>query len=267
MRRYLVSVLALLALALCAHAQNPATGFPPYGSFDRGQFDTVNLQDLNFNFAIPIATSPGRGMDFNFAIVYNSLNWAIVNNAWTPVLNSNWGWQLSSPTGQVSYKLLHGHQRCGFIDGVPAYIDTTTYNGYQYVDPLGTIHAFSIFYRDQYNECTQIDTITATYTGYATDGSAYHSDISRRSHGSGDRQSGWNCRRQFLLTGYKRKFHNLFEPSVRRNGLDRHCGTHRIEDHLRDVFHPVQGARSDGQLSNDHTELRYLQYQDELQLF
>src|SRR6267378_2460472 len=178
MRRYLVSVLALLALALCAHAQNPATGFPPYGSFDRGQFDTVNLQDLNFNFAIPIATSPGRGMDFNFAIVYNSLNWAIVNNAWTPVLNSNWGWQLSSPTGQVSYKLLHGHQRCGFIDGVPAYIDTTTYNGYQYVDPLGTIHAFSIFYRDQYNECTQIDTITATYTGYATDGSAYHSDIS-----------------------------------------------------------------------------------------
>jgi hypothetical protein len=79
MQRHIIFVLALFALPACIFAQNPATGFPPYGSFDRGRFDTVNLQNLNYNFAIPIVTSPARGIDFQFSVFYNSLNWVPVN--------------------------------------------------------------------------------------------------------------------------------------------------------------------------------------------
>jgi hypothetical protein len=83
-------VLLLVALfwAPVAFAQDPSTGFPPYGSFQDGRFDAVNRQNLNVNFAIPIVSSPGRGINLDFALVYDSLIWKQSGgspNAWTPV--------------------------------------------------------------------------------------------------------------------------------------------------------------------------------------
>jgi len=65
---------AALTMAIPGKAQeDPATGFPPYGSFDAGQFDGVNLENLNVSFAIPVTVSVGRGMNLSHSLVYNSL--------------------------------------------------------------------------------------------------------------------------------------------------------------------------------------------------
>ena len=54
MRRYFPLVFAFFLLPACGLAQ---TGFPPFGSFDTSQFDAVNRQNLNVNFAIPIVSA------------------------------------------------------------------------------------------------------------------------------------------------------------------------------------------------------------------
>lgn len=94
-------LLAILVFEPSAFAQAPTTGFPPYGSFENGRFDAVNRQNLNVNFALPIVSSPGRGMNFRLAVVYDSLVWQKVTSgtttSWTSVTDANgsptWGWK------------------------------------------------------------------------------------------------------------------------------------------------------------------------------
>ncbi len=69
----LVGALFLGATGALAQSPGPGTGFPPYGSFQAGGFDIVNLQNLNVNFAIPLVSSLGRGLDLRVAQPYNSL--------------------------------------------------------------------------------------------------------------------------------------------------------------------------------------------------
>jgi len=78
MRRYFPLVFAFFLLPACGLAQ---TGFPPFGSFDTSQFDAVNRQNLNVNFAIPIVSAPGRGISFSFAIIQDSLFWRKAGNS------------------------------------------------------------------------------------------------------------------------------------------------------------------------------------------
>jgi hypothetical protein len=68
MRRYSLSILALLVLPMGCLAQ---TGVPPFGSFTKGQFDLVNNLNANVVFSIPITSSPGRKLDLSFSAVYN----------------------------------------------------------------------------------------------------------------------------------------------------------------------------------------------------
>ena len=102
--RTLASTLLLILVCTCAIAQGPKTGFPPTGSFQNGSFDTTNLQNLNTFFQIPIVSSPGRGVNFSFAITYNTAMWSNTGylGAWTPVTNINgasWGWNLMPSLG------------------------------------------------------------------------------------------------------------------------------------------------------------------------
>lgn len=60
MKRVLWLALVLVLCPVSVRAQDPATGFPPYGSFAPGGFDTINRQNLNVNFAIPKAWTIGR---------------------------------------------------------------------------------------------------------------------------------------------------------------------------------------------------------------
>lgn len=141
----LVFALISFGLLLPASAQNPTTGLPPFGSFQSAGFDTVNLQNLNSNFSIPIVSVPGRGTDFSFSIVFDSLLW--VNQAgtphtWQPVTdprgNPTWGWKKDTFGGVTSFKATTLRIKCG--DGTWNY--KTTWSNYLYRDVLGTVHGF-----------------------------------------------------------------------------------------------------------------------------
>ncbi len=105
MRRYPIFVLVAILFPVFALAQ---TGFPPFASIDRNRFDARNNQNMNVNFALPIVSSPGRSMDLNLAIVYNSLNWVPIAGGWTFFTSGNLGWLYGSPAGQITYQVTHG---------------------------------------------------------------------------------------------------------------------------------------------------------------
>jgi hypothetical protein len=61
----LVLLLALTLLAVRPASAQVATGFPPFGKFSGGTFDTVDLDNLNVHFSIPILNKQGVGLPFN----------------------------------------------------------------------------------------------------------------------------------------------------------------------------------------------------------
>ncbi len=164
----------LLLVPACAFAQDPRTGFPPYGSFNSAGFDTVNHQNLNVNFAIPIVASPGRSVDLRLAAVYDSLIWkrkTTSPQAWVPVADQSgtptWGWTRQSPIGSILFTTRTISFPCA---------GTISYSGYSYLDPSGTRHAFTA---SGTTDCNFNSNGTASY---ATDGSGYYMDPM----GSGD---------------------------------------------------------------------------------
>ncbi len=174
MRGYVVLLAALLSAPL-VFAQDPATGFPAYGSFADGGFDAVNRQNLNVNFAIPIVSSPARGGNFAFSIVYDSLIWkkAGTTTSWTPVTEKTgeptWGWKKEFPVGSISY--VRGTKTCKDYSGIPPVTVTETfYRGYAYTDTRGTRHGFDVVISGDF--CTP----ATAPTGYAKDGSGYYLD-------------------------------------------------------------------------------------------
>lgn len=99
----LIAVMATIP----ALGQQPGTGFPPFGSFQPGGFDSINRQNLNIHFAIPIVRSPGRGLDFNFSLAYDSLLWRKLGSYWYPTTGASGavtlGWR-ANPRGYLTYK-------------------------------------------------------------------------------------------------------------------------------------------------------------------
>jgi hypothetical protein len=105
MKRHLITVLVAILSPSCGLAQ---TGLTSFSSLDRMGLEVGNNQNLNVVLALPIVSSPGRGMNLDFSIVYNSLNWAPGGGAWNPAFTTNpnaqWGWQLNFNGGQTTYK-------------------------------------------------------------------------------------------------------------------------------------------------------------------
>jgi RHS repeat-associated protein len=174
MRRNLLLVLAALALPGLSLAQ---TGLPPFGSIDQIGLEYRNNQDLNVLLAIPIMSSPGRGLNLNFSLVYNSSIWAPDGTIWLPSSNNAYfGWTTSYNTGGVSYKYQTGKSFCNRVQLEFTYI--TEYSNYQYTDPYGTPHSFNLSWDNTDDTCTGQNTTTGTFTSYATDGSGYYAVIS-----------------------------------------------------------------------------------------
>src|ERR1700676_1137752 len=101
--RRLAVLLALLLAPSFLQAQNPGTGLPQFGSFTPGGFDTVNNQNLNVVFSIPLISSTGRGMPLNLSMTYNSLVYQNYQGMWLPAVPGGLlGWLLPGP-GTVTY--------------------------------------------------------------------------------------------------------------------------------------------------------------------
>jgi len=172
MKRLLLAAAFLLSPSLL-QAQNTGPGLPPFGSFTQGGFDTVNNQDLNVFFSIPLASSAGRGMPSSVSLSYNSLAYHIYQNAWFPVADASgypsWGWVKDLPRGYVTRTAQTTATKCGTKWGTQ-----TTYSNYAFVDPLGTIHpvpSINIVYFCN----TDWD---GTFAGSASDHSGYNLDTS-----------------------------------------------------------------------------------------
>ena len=94
MKKTLTLIVLILVASILASAQQPDTGRPPFGSFQDGDFDSVNLQNLNINFQVPILSLPGRGIDFNYFLTYDSSIYKKVDLgsavfAWSPVTDQD----------------------------------------------------------------------------------------------------------------------------------------------------------------------------------
>jgi RHS repeat-associated protein len=172
-RTHLRVVLSLAAfLLVSAHLRGQvATGFPPYGSFGGGTFDTVNNANLNVHFTIPIINKAGRGMPFSYALRYDSSVWQRFGGGWSPQLGypyNNWGWggKAEVSTGYIQYGTSQGS--C-FI--FPEMVYYTIYSGGVYIDPQGTAHSFSLIVSPGGNGCSGAPPYSAQ--GTVTDGSGY----------------------------------------------------------------------------------------------
>jgi hypothetical protein len=152
-------------MSTIASAQGPATGIPPFSSIGGGPFDAINLGNLNVHLDVPIFHRAGRGVPFDYDLSYDSSVWYVSSGAWQPV-NTNFGWRgvTEAQTGYVTYTG-GGLQNCG--DGTQG----RTYRGWNYHDPSGAGHSFSII-------VTTCDNGTDEMRQTASDGSGYTMDAS-----------------------------------------------------------------------------------------
>lgn len=153
-------------------AQDPVLGIPPFGSIENSQVDAINRQNLNVNFSAHVVSVPGRGRDFSFSIVNDSLVWKRYGNSWTPVVDANgnptWGWRKDAPIGKLQFASSIAWCEIGEI------IDFTTwYGNFVFVDGGGTRHPFNVSY---YEDATDCGFPTGPRTGYATDTSGIYLD-------------------------------------------------------------------------------------------
>ncbi len=177
------------AVAFCALlygsalvAQNVGTGLYPHGTFDRPGFDAINMGNLNTHFEIPIVQKAGRGLPFNYSIVYDGLIWSTVTSSgtaqWTP--DSAYGFHGQLNGGAIVGYLTNStlSVRC-VIDNRVVYARKNT--NYVYHDPFGRSHRF--LYTAAYS-CPDQD-YPAVGDGSSTDGSGYTFDGSQVHSSSG----------------------------------------------------------------------------------
>jgi RHS repeat-associated protein len=164
--RKLIILLSLVLLTTRVQAQSVTanTGFPMYGSFEVGDADAVNRQNLNTNLQIPIFSGAGRGIGLDFSVSYNSLFWQIVNNQWSSITDQSggpvFGWKYLYLPGTITYQ-----ETSSSCSGGTTY----SYSNYAYTQPDGTSHLFSL--NHTISTCPG-DTNGPT-SGYAIDNSGY----------------------------------------------------------------------------------------------
>jgi RHS repeat-associated protein len=165
----LLGLLALLPLGL--HAQ---TGVVPFGSYSSTPFDTINNQNLNTYFTIPIVSSAGRGLPLTLSLNYNSQIWQPFST-WTPVTdavgNPTWGWQKDFPAGGI---VQFESDTSAPIKCEPGgqFYPVTFYSGFSFMDVLGNGHGFPIDFRQ--SQCPAQN--GGTKTGFASDASGIYMD-------------------------------------------------------------------------------------------
>lgn len=147
-----------------------ATGTPPFGSFGGGP-DVINLTNLNSHITIPIFYRAGRGIDFNYALSYDSSIWSPASGSWAP--NGTWGWTNSiSGMGYMTYSETISTGTCTGSNGRPGRTVTTT-EYWTYLDGMGSPHSFPVPSGTYSNGCTGQNSQSGFVNQLAQDGSAY----------------------------------------------------------------------------------------------
>lgn len=140
LRVRLLAVLVLYGLlSMFSLAQAPGTGLYAFGSFDNRGFDTINIGNLNVHYEIPIVSKSGRGMPFNYKIVYDGLIWSPAESSgsqtWVPAPN----WGLRGVAGNMGGYVTYDMQ--GLTCPPPKLAFTKT--DYTYLDSSGVKHIFN----------------------------------------------------------------------------------------------------------------------------
>lgn len=182
MKRHFIRRTALLGCLLlispACFAQQLVTGLPQFGSFQSGTFDTIDLANLNVHFSIPIFGRSGKGVPFEYSLVYDSLIWTPVTSgsttSWQP--SSSWGWSApaANTTGWLSYPqtTVNCYDNLGHQSGA-----VVTIGPYTYYEPSGTPHLIN-------NTLIQISgsncsgTPRSQFTTAASDNSGYVASMS-----------------------------------------------------------------------------------------
>src|SRR5215831_10253418 len=103
--RFVFSLLSLVAVSTPFASPQVATGIQPLGSYGGGP-EAVNLANANVHWDIPMVSKAGRGLNFSFALGYDSSIWVPDPSvsAWAPI--NNWGWtaETQTQTGYVTSK-------------------------------------------------------------------------------------------------------------------------------------------------------------------
>jgi hypothetical protein len=152
-------------------AQGPATGTPPFSSLAGGP-DVVNLGNLNVHWTIPVLHKPGRGLNFNFDLNYDSSVWTpVISNgttSWQP--STVWGWTSSLLTvGNLANSVTITHGTCYDQHHIQHSTTSYTWSGWTYIDAFGTRHPFP-------GTSGHTDGCTVSsygFTATASDGSGY----------------------------------------------------------------------------------------------
>jgi hypothetical protein len=157
----------LLGFSALSAAAQVQIGIYPYGSFDTPGPDSIDRGSLNVHFSIPVVDKQGRGVPFQYQLVYDSLVWSPVSSAgtqtWTPA--TDWGLhgQLNEGfQGYLSYTTTT--VKCEEEDG--DWIYKTYLSDYIYHDGFGVGHPFEYV----------VDNCALTTTGRglpSRDGSGY----------------------------------------------------------------------------------------------
>src|SRR5271157_5970007 len=172
----LVLLVSMLATAWGIGRSQVATGAPPFGSFSGGP-DAVNNANLNVHWEFPVLNKAGSGLPFHYSLTYDSSVWYPVGSSgsqvWTSVPNSGWGVTTNALTGYVVYDSTTAE--CYWPQGPQGkYYYWTIYYGWNYFDPQGVMHTFSIQPVSTWNSSIPCGSGGATSaSGTTVDGSGY----------------------------------------------------------------------------------------------
>jgi YD repeat-containing protein len=149
----LLTIGTLSSFAQYAAGLSPATGTPAYGSYTSGP-DKINLGNLNVNITIPLFKKPGRGIDYEYDLVYDSSIWTPAGTNWFNT--KNFGWQAGVPQEVGGTVGASGSKTVCQQGNANTSKYIYSYGGFTYVTSDGVVNTFSG--TTTYNSCTNVST-------------------------------------------------------------------------------------------------------------
>jgi len=148
----LLALAGLSSLGFPAYAQLSATGLNPYGAFDHGGLDHINLANLDTNVSLRLYERAGRQENFYYQLVYDSPIWANVYCGGTQVVcnvPASIGWREHRLQALGGAQALSYYVDCPAV-GTGAYL---VYYSFSFEDETGAMHVFDTYLDTEIRDC------------------------------------------------------------------------------------------------------------------